>query len=293
MIVVSLTDCPPRIRGDLSKWLMEINTGVYVGNVSARVRDELWARICENLKDGRATMVFSARNEQGLAFRVHNTTWEPVDFDGIQLMRRPMMQQAQTMADPPPTAGTSKAAQIQQARKMQALRSRFPTSYVVIDFETSGLSVTDDQIIEAAAIRVIEGTIEAEFEQLVHFDGVLPANIVQLTGIADSMLREQGAPRKQTMQALIAFLGDLPIISHNAAFDINFLRMACRQDGIAMPRSRVIDTMDVSRRVIKHLPDYKLATIAHALGIEVVSRHRALADCRILQKVYEKLNENA
>lgn len=293
MIVVSLTDCPPRIRGDLSKWLMEINTGVYVGNVSARVRDELWARICENVKDGRATMVFSARNEQGLAFRVHNTTWEPVDFDGIRLMRRPMMEQAPTATEPVPTAGASKAAQIQKARAMQALRSRFPTSYVAIDFETSGLSVTDDQIIEAAAIRVIEGTVEAEFEQLVHFDGTLPAQIVQLTGITDGMLREQGAPRRPTLQALIAFMGDLPIVSHNAAFDINFLRMACRQDGIAMPRSRVIDTMDVARRTIKHLPDYKLATVAHALGIEPDGHHRALADCRTLQRVYEKLNENA
>lgn len=290
MIVVSLTDCPPRIRGDLSKWLMEINTGVYVGNVSARVRDELWERICEHIKDGRATMVFSAKNEQGMSFRVHNTTWESVDFDGISLMRRPMMQQARTSDDPRQMAGKSKAAQNQQARKMQAIRSKFPVSYVVIDLETSGLSVTEDQIIEVAAIRVIEGTIEAEFEQLVYFEGRLPANIVQLTGITDDMLRAQGAERKHTMQALMTFVGDLPIICHNAAFDINFLRMACRQDGIAMPRSRIIDTMDISRRAMKHLPDYKLGTIARAFGIEPVGSHRALADCRTLRNVYEKLN---
>ena len=42
MIVITLTDCPPKVRGDLSKWLLEISTGVYVGNLSARVRDELW-----------------------------------------------------------------------------------------------------------------------------------------------------------------------------------------------------------------------------------------------------------
>ncbi len=83
MIVVSLTNCPPRLRGDLTKWLMEINAGVYVGNVSARVRDELWDRICENVRDGRATMVFSAMNEQGMDFRVHNTTWIPIDYDGL------------------------------------------------------------------------------------------------------------------------------------------------------------------------------------------------------------------
>ena len=55
MIVVTLTDCPPRLRGDLSKWLLEISTGVYVGQLSKRVREELWKRICDNLPRGRAT----------------------------------------------------------------------------------------------------------------------------------------------------------------------------------------------------------------------------------------------
>lgn len=53
-----MTDCPPRLRGDLSKWLCEINTGVYVGHVSSHVRDALWDRVCQNLKSGRGTMVY-------------------------------------------------------------------------------------------------------------------------------------------------------------------------------------------------------------------------------------------
>ena len=51
-----MTNCPPSLRGDLSKWLCEINTGVYVGNVSSRVRDAIWDRVCENLKNGQATL---------------------------------------------------------------------------------------------------------------------------------------------------------------------------------------------------------------------------------------------
>lgn len=90
MIVIMLSDCPPKVRGDISKWLCEINTGVFVGNVSSRVREEVWQRICENIKSGQATMVFSAPGEQKMDFRVHNTTWEPVDLDGIKLMRRPL-----------------------------------------------------------------------------------------------------------------------------------------------------------------------------------------------------------
>ena len=45
MIVIMLSDCPPKVRGGLSKWLCEINTGVFVGNVSSRVREEVWQRI--------------------------------------------------------------------------------------------------------------------------------------------------------------------------------------------------------------------------------------------------------
>lgn len=57
MVVISLTDCPPQVRGDLSKWLLEISTGVYAGHINAKVRVALWERVCEHLKHGRATMV--------------------------------------------------------------------------------------------------------------------------------------------------------------------------------------------------------------------------------------------
>lgn len=68
MVIVVLEKCPLSLRGDLTKWLQEVSLGVYVGRVSARVRDELWKRICEECKSGRATMVFPARNEQHFDF---------------------------------------------------------------------------------------------------------------------------------------------------------------------------------------------------------------------------------
>lgn len=88
MIVVVLSVCPEKLRGELTRWLLEISTGVYVGHVPARVRELLWLRIVDDVGRGRALMVHSARGEQGLAFRVHNHAWEPVDVDGITLMRR-------------------------------------------------------------------------------------------------------------------------------------------------------------------------------------------------------------
>ena len=111
MVVVVLTDCPPKLRGDLSKWLFEINTGVYVGNISARVRELLWERICDNVQHGQATMVYSAQGEQKLEFCVHNTSWKIVDFDGIKLMRRPLPGKTNKgKSDLSYTAGYSKAA---------------------------------------------------------------------------------------------------------------------------------------------------------------------------------------
>ncbi len=89
MIVLVLTACPAGLRGSLTRWLLEVSAGVFVGHVSARVRDELWEQVLSLLKDGKAIMVFNAQNEQGLDFRTFRHDWEPVDIDGVRLMRRP------------------------------------------------------------------------------------------------------------------------------------------------------------------------------------------------------------
>lgn len=90
MVIVVLTACPVGLRGDLTRWLLEITPGVFVGHVSARVRDRLWDRVVELAKDGRAIMVYSARNEQHLAFRVRGADWQPVDCEGLELVKRPI-----------------------------------------------------------------------------------------------------------------------------------------------------------------------------------------------------------
>ncbi|WP_229281568.1 type I-E CRISPR-associated endoribonuclease Cas2e [Bifidobacterium asteroides] len=63
MVVVVLTACPLGLRGDLTRWLLEIASGVFVGQVTARVRDRLWERITGQIRTGKAIMVYSARNE--------------------------------------------------------------------------------------------------------------------------------------------------------------------------------------------------------------------------------------
>lgn len=89
MTVVVLTVVPAGLRGHLTRWMLEISAGVYVGFVTKRVRELMWLRIVEMSGEGRAIMVYAARNEQRLAFKVHKHQWEPVDFDGVELMMRP------------------------------------------------------------------------------------------------------------------------------------------------------------------------------------------------------------
>jgi CRISPR-associated protein Cas2 len=89
MMVLVVSSCPEGLRGDLTKWLIEISAGVFIGRPSARIRDFIWDRTVSLCRFGRAIMVFHAANEQGFDFKVHNHRWEPTDFDGLNLMLRP------------------------------------------------------------------------------------------------------------------------------------------------------------------------------------------------------------
>lgn len=112
MITLVLSACPAGLRGDLTKWLLEISPGVFVGEVSARVRDLLWERTVELCKDGRALLIFSAATEQGFSYRTHNHEWEPVERDGLLLLRRPVQRKKPTRR-----TGWSTARAQQRARR--------------------------------------------------------------------------------------------------------------------------------------------------------------------------------
>lgn len=89
MMVLVLTACPAGLRGDLTKWLMEVSPGVFVGRPSARIRELLWERTTELAREGRVLLVYSSDNEQGMEFRTHHHDWQPTDYDGLTLMLRP------------------------------------------------------------------------------------------------------------------------------------------------------------------------------------------------------------
>ena len=70
MIVLVLTACPEGLRGHLTRWLMEVSAGVFVGHVSRKVREELWDRVAELIGNGRALMAYSVPGEQRLRVEV-------------------------------------------------------------------------------------------------------------------------------------------------------------------------------------------------------------------------------
>lgn len=88
MVVMTLELSPPRLRGGLTRWLTEIGPGIYVGRVSALVREQLWDLALEEAADGgRIVMVHRTNNEQGYEIRMHgDSNRKLVEIDGLQLV---------------------------------------------------------------------------------------------------------------------------------------------------------------------------------------------------------------
>ncbi len=90
MQVIVLENAPPRLRGRLSLWMLEIRAGVYVGNVSKRHRDRIWKRVCDEIDEegeGNAVLAWTARNEAGYDFDTFGENRRvPVDLDGLKLI---------------------------------------------------------------------------------------------------------------------------------------------------------------------------------------------------------------
>lgn len=292
MIVITLTDCPSALRGDLTKWLQEVNTGVYVGQVSARVRDEIWKRVRESAKSGRATMVFNSNNEQRMDFRVHNTSWEPIDFDGLKLMLRPSPGRAKKTGEL--RMGFSNAAKMRKARRTSKSKHNIrvqPNMYVVIDIETTGLSATENEIIEIGAILVKNKQIERNYHALVKAKAKIPPKIEALTGLSNEILNREGRELADVLPEFLAFVSDTPVVSHNADFDYGFLRTACERSSLPLFSNFCIDTLTLARRLIDDTTNYKLATLLDYFGIDTASLHRSSNDCLSTKRLYEKLIE--
>jgi CRISPR-associated protein Cas2 len=87
MLVIVVENAPPRLRGRLAIWLLEVGAGVYVGSVSRRVREMMWETVIKGIEDGNAVMAWSTNTESGFDFLTWGTNRrEPVEIDGLKLV---------------------------------------------------------------------------------------------------------------------------------------------------------------------------------------------------------------
>ena len=88
MLVIVVNNAPPRLRGRLALWLLEIRAGVYVGNYSRRTREMIWEQVQKNIDTGDGIVVWSAPTETGFDFDTCGTNRRvPTDVDGLKLVR--------------------------------------------------------------------------------------------------------------------------------------------------------------------------------------------------------------
>ncbi len=87
MVILFVKRTSPSLRGELSRWMIEPQAGVFVGNVSSLVRDKLWDYVCDEAPEAAAMMIHGAQTEQGFAIRcAGDDTRRPRDFDGVTLV---------------------------------------------------------------------------------------------------------------------------------------------------------------------------------------------------------------
>ena len=93
MVVMILEKVPISLRGELTRWLIEPHSGVFVGHVNAMVRDRLWEKFCDAKRAGGVVQIWSTNTEQRFKVRMAGATKRSVvDFDGLQLIRVPPAQ---------------------------------------------------------------------------------------------------------------------------------------------------------------------------------------------------------
>ena len=160
---------------------------------------------------------------------------------------------------------------------------------VVIDFETTGLSPRlGDRATEVAAVIVENNKIIDRFQSLMNAGVAIPSYIQQLTGISNAMLRK-APPCQNVMRELADFIGNIPLVAHNASFDSNFLDAEWSRIRYKRRQSFAC-SMLLSRRIYPLFPDHKLGTLVRHLKLPTTGEyHRALADAEMTASLLMKI----
>lgn len=154
-------------------------------------------------------------------------------------------------------------------------------SIAVLDFETTGMSPAQQARATEIGVVIIEGgQIVARYQSLMNSGAWVPPFIEQLTGITNAMVRS-APPAAQVMQEVAAFVGERPLLAHNASFDQKFWDAE-----LALIRRQRVQpfacSLLLSRRLLPMAPSHKLGNLNRWAGLPDTGKaHRALADAEM------------
>lgn len=166
--------------------------------------------------------------------------------------------------------------------------------FVVFDIETTGLNPKNDNIIEIGAVKISNRKVIDSFSTFVHIDKKLPGKIIELTSITDDML--QGQPEiDEALPAFLDFAKECVLVAHNAKFDLGFIKEKAKVLSIENYNPPVLDTLELSKALIKDVKNHRLNTLTKKLGINLINHHRAVDDAnatgQLLIILLNKLSE--
>ncbi len=154
------------------------------------------------------------------------------------------------------------------------------TSFVIFDLETTGLNPKKNEIIEIGAVKVKNGKKVDEFSTFVKPDNRIPGKITNLTGINDTMVKD--APViDEAGRDFIDFAKGSVLVAHNAQFDYGFLQADFPDTSFT-----VLDTLALSRVLMKDLKNHRLNTIAASCGVSLENHHRAIDDAQATAEIF-------
>ncbi len=172
------------------------------------------------------------------------------------------------------------------------VQSLMPNSFIVLDFETTGISPNvGARTTEVAAVRVENGRMTDRFQSLMNPGVRIPSFIQDLTGITNQMISK--APKNaKVMKDLHQFIGKTPLVAHNASFDKKFLDAELELLGLKSEQHMACSLL-VARRVYQNAPNHKLGTLVKYKNIEHDGTfHRALADAEMTARLWLCMKED-
>ncbi len=177
------------------------------------------------------------------------------------------------------------------SKKAGKKRFEYVSDYVLFDLETTGISWEKDEVVEISAVKVKDGKIIDEYSTLVNPGMPIPYYASEVNGITDDMVADSPA-FDEALGEFLEFAGDAVLVGHNIhAFDLKFMQKSSRKYYGKLIGNDYIDTLMLARLYLPEMKHHTLSDLAEHYGISTAGAHRALADCKMNQQVFENLKK--